>query len=392
MTSKEMRDKRMKLVIDARSITDQAKAENRALSAEEVAKYDAIMSDVDALKATIDRVEAADAAGDPVVEQRDQVGAVNGASVIATATSEYRKVFWNAFRRSLSTLMPTEFRALSVGTDAAGGYTVPDEWYKQLQTLLRNTNVMRQLAKVIQTSNGTTSIPVVSAHGSSGWTGEAASFNESDDTFSNATLDAWKLTTMIKVSEELLNDSMFDLEGYIANEFALRQGEKEEAAFVNGDGASKPTGVVGAGTLGKSFAGAAAITADELIDLFHSLPRYYRTNASWLLADGTAKLIRKLKDSGTGAYTWQPGLQAGRPDTILGRPVYISDNVPAATTGNKSVLFGDFSYYWIADRGAAVFQRLNERYADVGQVGFRGYKRVDGKLTRSDAISYGVQA
>jgi HK97 family phage major capsid protein len=144
-------------------------------------------------------------------------------------------------------------------------------------------------------------------------------------------------------------------------------------------------------SLGKTAAGAAAITADELIDLYHALSRPYRKNAVWMMADATAKMIRKLKDT-TNQYLWQPGLQAGQPDTLFGRPVIVSDSMPAATTGLKSVVFGDLSYYTVADRQGVTVQRLNELYAATGQVGFRAYKRTDGKVTLSSAIKHLIQA
>jgi len=127
------------------------------------------------------------------------------------------------------------------------------------------------------------------------------------------------------------------------------------------------------------------------MDLYHSLGRSYRRRATFMLADATALAIRKLKD-GDSQYMWQPGLQAGQPDRLLGRPVEISDSMPAMTTGLKSVLFADFSYYWIGDRTATVVQRLDELYAATGQVGYRAFKRVDGKLTLAAAAKHLIQA
>jgi HK97 family phage major capsid protein len=110
-----------------------------------------------------------------------------------------------------------------------------------------------------------------------------------------------------------------------------------------------------------------------------------------MIHDSTAKLIRQLKD-GDGQYIWQPGLTAGQPDVILGRPVVVSRAMPEATTGNKSVVFGDLSNYTIADRSGVAMQRLNELYAANGQVGFRAFMRTDGKVTLADGIKHLVQA
>lgn len=132
--------------------------------------------------------------------------------------------------------------------------------------------------------------------------------------------------TMLKVSEELLNDSVFNLETYIATEFARRIGNREEEAFFIGDGAGKPTSVfaaVGGAELGVTAASATAITADELIDLFYSLKSPYRKKAVFVTNDATVNAIRKLKDN-QGQYLWQPSITAGEPDTILNRPVKTS--------------------------------------------------------------------
>ena len=137
-------------------------------------------------------------------------------------------------------------------------------------------------------------------------------------------------------------------------------------------------------------ASATAVTADELMDLFYSLKSPYRKNAVWILNDSTIKAIRKLKDS-NGQYLWQPSLVAGTPDTILGRPVKTSTYMPAIAAGAKTIAFGDFSYYWIADRQGRSFKRLNELYAANGQVGFLGSQRVDGKMILPEAVKVLVQ-
>ena len=198
---------------------------------------------------------------------------------------------------------------------------------------------------------------------------------------------------MIKVAEERLNDSVFDLESYIAREFARRIGTKEEEAFFTGDGTGKPLGILaasGGAETGVTAASATAVTADDLMDLFYSLKSPYRKNAVWILNDSTIKAIRKLKDN-NGQYLWQPSLVAGTPDTILGRPVKTSAYMPAIAAGAKTIAFGDFSYYWIADRQGRSFKRLNELYAANGQVGFLGSQRVDGKMILPEAVKVLVQ-
>jgi HK97 family phage major capsid protein len=121
------------------------------------------------------------------------------------------------------------------------------------------------------------------------------------------------------------------------------------------------------------------------MDLYHSLKVPYRSKAVWVMNDDTIKSVRKLKDS-TGQYLWQASLSADKPNTLLGLPVYTSAYMPTIASGAKPVLFGDFGYYWIADRQGRSFKRLNELYAKTGQVGFMGSQRVDGKLVLTEAI------
>ena len=174
---------------------------------------------------------------------------------------------------------------------------------------------------------------------------------------------------------------------YIASEFARRMGAAEEDAFINGNGTAKPTGLlhsVSGVSTGVTTAGA-AITADEIIDLIHSVKSGYRKKAVFLLNDSTVKALRKLKD-GSGQYLWQPGLKEGQPDKLLSYRLVTSAYMPEVASGAKPVLFGDFSSYWIADRQGRSFQRLNELYAATGQIGFRATQRVDGRLVQSEGL------
>src|SRR5690606_1638578 len=307
------------------------------------------------------------------------------------ASTEYRRAFWGYVRRSLSGLFPDEVRVLNVGTDAEGGYLVPDEFHRELVEALAEQNVMRGLARIIQTGSGDRLIPVVVDHGVATWTGESAAYTESDAEFNRITLGAHKLARITRVTEELLNDSAFDIAAFLTQAFARTFGDAEEAAFVNGDGVNKPRGVLLDAQVGVTAAAATAITADELIDLFHKLPTPYRARASWLMHDSTAATVRKLKDS-NNQYLWQPGLQAGVPDILLGRPVRTSRYMPEIASTAKTVAFGDFSFYWIADRQSIGIQRLVELEAATGQVGFRMFERVGGRLVLPEAVQVPQQA
>jgi len=278
--------------------------------------------------------------------------------------------------------------ALKVGSDPDGGYLVPDEFEHTLIEALEDENIFRKLATVIKTDSGDRQIPVVATKGTAAWVEEEALIPESSDTFSQVTLNAYKVATMIKVSTELLNDSAFSLEAYIAKEFARRVGVKEEEAFFVGNGTAKPTGILadtGGAPVAKVAANATAVTLDEVLDLFYALRAPYRAKASFITNDTTMKKIRKLKDA-NGQYMWQPSIKEGTPDMIVGKPIHTSVFVPEMEAGAKALVFGDYSYYWIADRQSRTFQRLNELFATTGQVGFIATQRVDGKLILPEAV------
>jgi HK97 family phage major capsid protein len=204
-------------------------------------------------------------------------------------------------------------------------------------------------------------------------------------TFTQKTIDAYKLTDLIRISIELLQDSMFNLEHYIADEFARAFGVAEEEAFCVGTGVGQPTGIFTeqGGTVGTTAG--ANITTDNLIDLIYALKSPYRRNAVFLMRDITVSTIRKLKDA-NGQYLWQPSVQAGEPDKLLGYRLYTSPYVPVVASGALPIAFGDFNHYWIADRMGRTVQRLNELYAGNGQVGFIATERVDGKVILAEGI------
>ena len=398
MTILELREKRAKAWEAAKAFLDSHRNDKGILSAEDDAAYTRMEQEITDLGKEITRLERQEAldaelnrpVNRPLTGKPGRADA-DGEDKTGRASDEYRRNFWNAMRSKIP--MPDITNALQVGTDSEGGYLVPDEYERTLVEALEEENIFRQMAKVIKTSSGDRKIPVVAAKGTASWIDEEGAFPESDDSFGQVSIGAYKLGTMIKVSEELLNDSVFDLQSYISREFARRIGAKEEEAFFAGDGKGKPLGVLaaaGGAETGVTAASATAVTADELMDLFYSLKSPYRKKSVWVLNDSTIKAIRKLKD-GNGQYLWQPSLTAGTPDTILGRPVKTSAYMPEIAAGAKSIAFGDFSYYWIADRQGRSFKRLNELFAATGQVGFLASQRVDGKLILAEAVKVLVQ-
>lgn len=276
-----------------------------------------------------------------------------------------------------------EFRDLSKLSAGAGANTVPTSFLGQLQAHMIDVSAIRQTnVTVVTTDSGEAlQVPKTTAHSSAALIAEAGSITESDPAFGMVTLDAFKYALAIQVSSELEQDTGVDLAGYLAMQAGRALGNASGAHFVTGDGSSKPNGVVTASTLGVtgSASVAGAFTADDLIDLYYSVISAYRRQGTWLLSDAGIKAARKLKDA-DNQYLWVPGLVAGEPSTLLGRPVVTDPNVAAPALSAKSVVFGDMSAYMIRDvRGVRV-----ERSADYAfgndLVTWRFILRTDGDL------------
>jgi len=391
-----MREKRANLWDAAKKYRETHIGEDGTMSAEDAATYDRMVDDVDRMKNEIERLERQESIDDEMNQPTSRPVTSkpmkpNMDDKTGRASDAYRSAFWAAMRNK--SVPHTVFDALQIGTDSEGGYLCPDEYERTLVEALQQKNIFRPLAHVIRTSSGDRKIPISVSKGTASWIDEEASYPESDDSFGQLSLGAHKLATMIKISEELLNDSVFDMPAYIAKEFARRIGAAEEEAFFTGNGTGKPLGVLaatGGAQTGATTASATAVTFDEIIDLYYSLREPYRNDAVFIMNDATVKHLRKIK-KGDGEYIWQPATTLGTPDRLLNRPVYTSSYMPTIAASAKTVLFGDLSYYWIADREGRQFKRLNELYATTGQVGFLSSERVDGKLILPEAVKVLVQ-
>ncbi|MCL2071918.1 MAG: phage major capsid protein [Oscillospiraceae bacterium] len=372
---------------EAKAFLESKRDDSGEVSAENVAVYDKMEAEVKAKYAEIERLENQQAFDNKLSaitdkpaynEPMEHRGKFNSFHSFHS-TDSYSKAFWNAMRYKVVT------NDLNIGVDTQGGYLVPDEFNKSLVESLSEHNIMRQLCRIIVTSHGDLQIPVVTAKGTAAWIKEAGGIPASDVEFGQVTLAAHKLGTVIRVSNELLYDSAFPLESFIAQDFGRRIGTLEEEAFIVDDGVDKPTGVLTLAQVGVTTESATEITFDEVIDLYHSLKSPYRNKAVFIANDLTVKALRKLKDT-NGQYLWTASVVAGTPDTILGRPVYTSSFVPQIQSGAKVMAFGDMSYYWIGDRQGKSFDRLNELYSIHDQVGFKATQRVDGKLILPESV------
>ena len=390
MTITELRDKRNKAWEAAKAFVETKRDADGLMTAEDAATYAQMEQKVQDYSTEIDRMERQEAMDRQLnaptstpITGKPATAKVETKS--GRAADTYKASFWNQMRNKTS----VEVRnALSVGVDADGGYLGPDTYEKTLIQALNDTMVVRKLAHTFVTACGVHKIPVVTSHGTANWVEESGEIPETSETFGQQHIGAHKLTALIKISEELLNDSAFDLEEYFQKEFTKRILNAEEVAFITGDGNGKPTGLLDADTgaeVGVTTESATEITADDVINLYYSLRAPYRSKAVWLLNDSTVNALRLLKDK-NGQYLWQSSLKEGTPDMLMGRPVYTSTAFPSIGAGQKAVAFGDLSYYWIGDREGITFRRLNELYAAKGQVGFLATKRVDAKLILPEAV------
>lgn len=382
MTILELREKRNKAWEAAKAFLESHRTEKGTLTAEDDATYTQMEQEINDLGkeiARLERQEALEAELNRPVNQplTSKPGSGRGEEPkTGRASDEYRKAMLDAFRSNFKRVS----NILQEGVDADGGYLVPEEYDHRLIDTLSEENIMRRLATTITTS-GEHKINIAATKPAASWIEEGGALTFGDATFSQILLDAHKLHVAIKVTEELLYDNAFNLEGYILDQFGKALANAEEDAFLNGDGTGKPLGLFAA-TGGGTVAGTltAAIKSDDMLDLVYALKRPYRKTASFIMNDKTLASLRKLKDN-NGAYIWQPSYQAGEPDRVLGYAVHTSAYAP-----EDAIAFGNYKYYNIGDRGTRSFAELRELFAGNGMIGYVAKERVDGKLILPEAV------
>lgn len=288
----------------------------------------------------------------------------------------YNTDFWDGMQTGFVS------NALKEGSDGSGGYLVPDEFDKRIIRALEDENVLRRLGKVIKTYR-TLSYPRVADKGNAEWCDETGRYCPSDCEFDEVVFDAYKLGVLTKVTTEFIEDSPIDVERFIEANFLFETKRLEEAAFFRGDGKHKPLGIIHQAQVGATSENEGKITFDDVIDLYYSLKKPYKDNAVWLMSEEACEELKKFKTH-NGIYLWTK--ETGSPEMLLGKPVYTTNNLGAVESGGKPVLFGDFSYYWIAERGKRNIRRLSEKYADRGMIGYLMYQRVDAKIVEPEAI------
>lgn len=403
MTKRQILEARNKLVTEYRDVVEAAEKAERGLTPEEREKLDKIRADIESLEAREKAREEADrlladsegrkAFGDPAdrtPEDRAAKGDVatrNWGTFVNGGVDALPKEARQAVSARAMEIFP-EVRAMSTQAGASGAYFIEDQPLQNIESAMKYYGGILDACTVINTDNGA-DLPFptdndVSNKGAR--LAEGTQITEQDVSVGQVVYKAYTYTSkLVRVPWQLLNDSAFDVPSWLEGKFAERLGRILNEEATTGTGAGQPKGIVTASALGKTTAGATAITYAELVDLEHSVDVAYRRapGAGWMANDGVIKYLKQLLDS-SNRPIWMPalsGLAGGFPATLLGYPYFINNDMQATVaTATKTVLFGNLKKYQVRRvRGIAVV-RLNERYADYLQTGFFAYMRADANL------------
>lgn len=411
---KSLREQQARIATNARAkFNEISGSTDEARAAEIEREFDGMMSDHDKVGQRIERLqkleeaEARANAGDarrPRGENVEARGADEGLKV------EYREVFAKAICGPLDDLSAeeravlrrgaTELRTQTAGTNSAGGFTVPTELMAQIEVAMKAHGPMwdaNVITEIRTTSGNPMRMPFVDdtakvaiAHTEGG---AVTDDGGEDATFSQRSLDAFSFDTeWVKWSWELDMDSIFSMEALLGGLLGERLGRTANTQLTTGTGSSAPNGIVTASTAGKTAASATAITADEIIDLLHSVDPAYRTSpkAAFMFNDATLAAIRKLKD-GDGNYLWQMGnVIQGQPGSLLGYRYYVNQAMDSIAAAKKVVLFGDLGKYMVRKVGSPITFVARERFAP--DYGILGLIRFDGETANTGAIKHLITA
>jgi HK97 family phage major capsid protein len=287
-------------------------------------------------------------------------------------------------------------KAMSVGSDPDGGYLVPRAIGATIQGKIFETSPVRQVAGTLTITTESIEFPYDADDVGAGWVAETESrADTSTPQLQKIVIQTHEIYAQPVVTQKLLDDSVVDIEGWLGGKVAGKFARSENAAFVSGNGIGKPRGILSYadGTsfgqiervkTGNSGAWPASAPADKLYDLEAALKEGYRAGAVFMMARSVLSGIRKFKDS-TGNYLWQPSLQAGQPQTLLGYPVYTAEDMPTVAADSLSIAFGNFGVgYLVVDR--AGIRVLRDPYTNKPNVKFYTTKRVGGGVVNFEAI------
>jgi HK97 family phage major capsid protein len=389
----EMRADRARIFEEAKSLVERAESEGRDLSGEEQAAWEQMNSDIDELGRQIN-----------IQERQERIDVVRASLDVnhrpaSTPTQDFNQRFQRFLHGEMRSFTITaddmldEKRQIVTGS-APGSHAVPISFVNRLREhLIENSAVRQANPTVLNTSGGEDlRVPKTTAHPTAALVDEAAAIGTSTPTLATVTLEAYKYANLFQVSREFLQDEAVNILDYLARINGQALGNISGQHFVVGDGSDKPRGIVTAAGNGKTHSLGTGDLAESLIDLQHSIVSGYRRNAYWLMSDATLSAVRKLREGSDGNFIWQPGLQAGVPDLLLGRPVVTDPNVPAMSGTNKFIVYGDFSGYYIRDVQSVSFERSDDYAFNTDLVTFRAIIRTDGDLVDENAVKAATAA
>lgn len=392
MTIVEMKEERARVFEQLKALVDSTDAEEREFNGEEQAAYDKMNAEMDELAKNISKAE------------KDERVETLRKSLVTSKTPKEQgprspdEELWDKARafcmgetRHLEVPIREQRDLLTTGT---GANAIPVSFVRSLREHLIDNSAIRQTnATVLNTDGGEPlKIPKTTTHPTAGIIGEAAAITESDPVLGQVTLDSYKYAYTQQLSREFVTDEVVNVLEYLSRISGTALGNGSGAHFVTGTGSAQPNGVVTAAVAAAAniVTGATGTTttvaSDSLIDLYHKPVTGYRANSWWMMRDATVAAVRKIKET-TGQYLWQPGLQVGQPDTLLGRPVVADPNVAAMAANAYSIVFGDFSTYYIRDVGPVLFERSDDFAFSTDLVTFRAILRTDGDLVDTNGIA-----
>lgn len=392
----ELIQKRNKLITDMREINDRAGTEKRALSAEEEARWSEMDSEQERLAKEIKREERQLELEKSLASEREPEERQENREK-ETAEELHQRAFRGFLTSGLRSLTEAELRALSVGTDSEGGYTVaPTDFRSELiktldaSVFMRAKGTIYTMARAKKIDFPTLATDIDDAD----WTTEVLTGNlDAAMAFGQLSIDPQPLAKRVKVSRTLLRDSVLGVEALIRERLAYKFAVTQEKGFLTGAGTSEqPRGIFNTAGLatGRDVSTGnttTAVTFDGLIDAIHHVRSAYRAKAEWVAHDSFYKQVRKIKDD-NGQYIWQQSTQAGQPDRLLGYACNESEFAPSTfTAGQYVAVFGDLSYYYIVDVESLGIQRLDELYAETNQVGFIGRLECSARPALAEAFA-----
>ena len=290
---------------------------------------------------------------------------------------DYDRIFWNHMRG-----YTVDYDKLKNSKSLnADWLNMPSETNGKYEKALMRESAARQLCSLFSRYGGTSKILAAESDDLAEFVPEFGGIEVREvlNDFQKLPVERYKLAIMLRLPTEFVTDAVFDLEGYLIRRLAKCFGRAEDKAFITGTGVGEPTGLLH-DTDGAETGTSAALSYDSVIDLYFSVKPEYRKNGVWIMNDETAHALKKLKDD-SGNYLWR-----GSDDTIMGKPVVISEYMPNAESGAKPLLFGDFSYYWLVKRSPVTVKVIKELFALNGQTAYLAFEFLDGKLIRRDAV------